>query len=75
MSTKEEALEKARQDVTVIKRLFTGPDGQRAYDFMAREFSDRSSFVACDPHATAFREGQRSVILFIKDSLESDYEN
>jgi len=68
-------LEELEQEVTNIKILFASPDGQKVFETLETEFSDRSSYVAGDPHATSFKEGQRSVMLFLKDALESEYED
>ena len=68
------SLEELEQEVATVKRLFASPDGQKVFKTMEAEFSDRSSFVVGDSHATAFKEGQRSVMLFIIDTLESEYE-
>ncbi len=35
------------------------------------QYMQRSSFVAGDPHATAFREGQRDVVLAIEALLRT----
>ena len=69
-----EAQKEIKQQISKIKSLFTAPDGEAVFKLLELEFSDRTSFTAGDPHMTAFKEGQRSVILFIKDTLESEYE-
>lgn len=40
-------------------------DGQAIFDEMAGLFYDRPSYVKGDPHETAYREGQRSVVMFL----------
>jgi len=58
-----------------MRRILQTPDGQKLYETLDTEFSDRSSFVAGDPYATAYKEGQRSVVLFLKDLMEVNYES
>jgi len=72
--TVEQLRTEAEQKAAILKRVFSGPDGDKAYDLLYAEFADRTSHVIGDSHSTAFNEGQRSVVLFLADIRESDYE-
>ena len=48
---------------------FTGGRGGNVLDDLRAQYMRRSSFVPGDPHATAFREGQRDVVLAIEAML------
>lgn len=48
---------------------FGTPAGRKVLAHLRQLFGERLSYVAGDPHATAFREGQRSVILHINALL------
>jgi len=74
MNTVEEIREEAEKDAIIIKRAFSGPDGDKAFELLSKEFADRVSHVRGDPYTTAFNEGQRSVVLFLMDIRESKYE-
>lgn len=67
-------IEELKTEATQIKNLFQSPDGQAAFKVLEAEFSDRTSHVPGDPYTSAFNEGKRSVILFIKDLMETNYE-
>lgn len=64
----------AEQKATIIKMVLQSPNGKAMFEMLEFEFSDRSSFVPGQPDTTSYNEGQRSVILFMKDIIESDYE-
>lgn len=72
--TVDEIRKETESDAGAIKRAFTSPDGKRAFDLLHKEFADRSSHVPGDPYTSAFNEGQRSVVLFLIDIRESNYE-
>lgn len=48
---------------------FGTPSGQKTLAHLRQLFGDRLSYVAGDAYATAFREGQRSVIVHILSLL------
>ena len=59
--------------VTNYKALFTNPNGKIVlHDLMLRFGMFKTSFVAKDSYGTAFNEGQRSVLLFIYDMMNTD---
>ena len=64
----------AEHKATILKMALQSPNGTAMMEMLEFEFSDRISHVPGDPYTSAFNEGQRSVILFMKDIIESDYE-
>jgi len=66
--------EEAETNAAILKRAFSGTDGDKVFDLLYAEFADRSSHIPGDPYTSAFNEGQRSVILFLTDIRESNYE-
>jgi len=56
-----------------IKELFSTKTGQRMLANMSTAYGDRISFTK-DPCETAFREGQRSIYLEIKNVMEKENE-
>ena len=61
--------EQHKQDVFV--KWLMGPDADEALKLLCEEFADRTSFVPGDPYSTAFKEGQRNVVLFLLDVKEN----
>ncbi len=62
--------DKNKNSITVNPKIYlslfqVNPDGRKILTEMAFKFYDRLSYTEKDSHATAFREGQRSVIQFI----------
>ena len=55
-----------------LGRIFTTPDGKRALQILERDFYDRPSYVRSEPqpYHTFYREGQRDVVGFIKETIE-----
>lgn len=50
----------------VYHRLFQqDADGAAVLEELAARYYDRQSYVAGDPHATSYHEGQRSVISYL----------
>lgn len=45
--------------------------GRNVLDDLRAQYCHRSSFVSGDPYATAFREGQRDVVLAIESVLKT----
>ena len=48
---------------------YTSDTGSRVLEDMEKSYGQRISFVAGDAYLTAYQEGQRSVLLAIKDIL------
>jgi len=56
-----------------IRELFSSKTGERILANMKAAYGDRISFSK-DPCETAFKEGQRSIYLEIKNVVEKDNE-
>ena len=56
-----------------IRELFSSKTGERILANMKVAYGDRISF-STDPYETAFKEGQRSIYLEIKNVVEKDNE-
>lgn len=53
----------------VYKRTFETEDGQKALEHLESRFHLTTSTFSSDPTETAYREGQRTVVLFLKNML------
>lgn len=53
----------------VYKRTFETEDGQRVLEHLESRFHLTTSTFSSDPTETAYREGQRTVVLFLKNML------
>jgi hypothetical protein len=53
----------------IYARVFSSPDGRLVLEDLRKSFGDRTSFVAGDPYAAAFKEGSRHVFLSVLDLL------
>lgn len=62
--------EAAKKTEAAYRVFETSGDGQTVLADLCESYMDRSSFVPGDSHATAFNEGQRSVVLAIFALLE-----
>jgi len=51
------------------RMLFDSEDGEIVLDDLEARFHIHGTTFTPDPHETAFREGQRSVVLWIKSTL------
>jgi len=51
--------------------IFGETDGDTVLDDLENRFHCHSPTFSADPYETAFREGQRSVVLFIKSMMET----
>lgn len=56
------------------KQTFTSKEGERVLEDLEQAYYHRISFSR-DPYATAFNEGQRAVIVRIKNLLKEDNNN
>lgn len=57
--------EKIRTKISLYAQVFNNEAGRAVLLDMIKAFHDRSSFVPSNPYETAFREGQRDVVLRI----------
>lgn len=55
-----------RKIVTAYAEAMKSRDGAVMLSDLVKRFAQRGSFVPDDPHATSYREGQRSVVLSIQ---------
>ena len=53
----------------LYKEVFTSVQGERILEYLGVRFCEHSSTFSVDPNETAYREGQRTVVLFIKSML------
>ena len=53
----------------LYKEVFTTVQGQAVLEDMGLRFCEHSSTFSVEPNETAYREGQRTVVLFIKSML------
>ena len=53
----------------LYKEVFTTVQGQAVLEDMGLRFCEHSSTFSVEPNETAYREGQRMVVLFIKSML------
>ena len=55
--------------IELYKVVFSTGDGQRVLEDMGVRFCEHSTTFSADPCETAYREGQRTVLLFIRSML------
>ena len=55
--------------IELYKTIFTSEDGERILSDLGVRFCEHSTTFSADPHETAYREGQRTVVLFIRSML------
>ena len=55
--------------IQLYKTVFTSEDGKRILDDLGVRFCEHSTTFSADPCETAYREGQRTVLLFIRSML------
>ena len=65
--------DKAKQLIRDCQGTFDTPEGKRFLTELSHEcFEGRNTFVSNNQHGTAFNEGKRYVILYIRDILTKD---
>jgi len=57
-------------NIKIFQRVFKSPDGEKVLEDLEKRCNIHTSSFSQDPYETAFREGQRSVVLFIKSTLK-----
>jgi hypothetical protein len=55
----------------LYKEVFTSVQGERILEDLGVRFCEHSTTFSVDPNETAYREGQRTVVLFIKSMLRN----
>lgn len=57
------------ETIDLYKEVFTSVQGERLLEDLGVRFCEHSSTFSTDPCETAYREGQRTVLLFIKSMI------
>lgn len=60
----------ARRKAAVIQRAFSSPDGQEALKILTAQFGG-TCYAKGDPHHTAYLEGGRDVLIYIREMTEA----
>jgi hypothetical protein len=60
---------KPEDTIELYKEVFTSAQGEQVLEDLGLRFCEHSSTFSPDPNETAYREGQRTVVLFIKSML------
>ena len=60
---------KPEDTIELYKTIFTSEDGERILSDLGVRFCEHSTTFSADPYETAYREGQRTVVLFIRSML------
>ena len=55
--------------IDLSKLVFDTEDGDKVLEDLGLRFCEQSSTFSTDPCETAYREGQRTVVLFIRSML------
>ena len=55
--------------IDLYKLVFDTEDGDKVLEDLGLRFCEQSSTFSTDPCETAYREGQRTVVLFIRSML------
>lgn len=72
MDEKEEFFELAKEHSELVnnyRQCFTSPAGEKVLEDLDVSYGNRTSFSS-DPYATAYKEGQRSVLLRINAMMK-----
>ena len=58
------------ETIEIYKRIFKSDDGKKILSDLEKRCNVHNTSFSTDAHETSFREGQRSVVLFIKSTLK-----
>lgn len=61
----------SEKEVLLVGQILSGKQNQKAINILENIFGSRLSYTRGDSHHTAFLEGQRSVIQFIKGAAKA----
>lgn len=61
--------DRQNQDEFAISEAFKGAHGEKALKILEELFYERPSYTRGEPNHTAFREGQRDVVGYIKEAI------
>jgi len=67
-SSSQVPLETQRK-AAVLKRVFSSPDGQEALQYLIEQFGG-SCYAKGDPYHTAYLEGGRDVLIYIRQMMQ-----
>jgi hypothetical protein len=71
--SQKQSLDKFKGKIIDYKQTFGSPHGQRVLrDLMKRFHIMKSTHVSGDPYETAFREGERHVLVTLMSTLKID---
>ena len=62
---------KPKDTIELYKTVFDTEDGDKVLEDLGLRFCEQSSTFSTDPCETAYREGQRTVVLFIRSMLRT----
>ena len=57
------------ETIDLYKMVFSSAEGEQILEDMGVRFCEHSTTFSTDPCETAYREGQRTVVLFIKSMI------
>ena len=61
-----------KQEIELFRDVFAGEQGQDLLAILAKKFHVYKFLQTPDPYVSAFQEGQRSVVVQIMETLNSD---
>lgn len=61
----------AEKEDHILAECFKGSNGEKTLDILKELFYDRPSYVQGDAYHTAFREGQRDVVGYIVQAIDT----
>ena len=61
-----------KQEIELFRDVFAGEQGQDLLAILAKKFHVYKFLQTPDPYVSAFQEGQRSVVLQIMETINSD---
>ena len=63
-----------KQEIELFRDVFAGEQGQDLLAILAKKFHVYKFLQTPDPYVSAFQEGQRSVVVQIMETINSDLE-
>jgi len=61
-----------KREIELFREVFAGEQGQDLLAILARKFHVYKFLQTPDPYVSAFQEGQRSVVVQIMETINSD---
>tara|TARA_R100000995_G_scaffold30176_3_gene13435 strand:- start:17212 stop:17454 length:243 start_codon:yes stop_codon:yes gene_type:complete len=72
MADQEEFLEQRQRLVDAAKEIFNGEAGEILLEQMKKNYGFYSPNFSTEPHETSYREGQRSVVLYLMQLISEE---